>query len=251
MPSLCVNIDHVSTVRQARLTYEPDPLSAALAAVEGGADGITVHLREDRRHIQDADVEALSRIPDLNLNLEMAPTPEMVGIALAIRPQMVMLVPEGRMEVTTEGGLDVIGERDKVTEAVGALSSAGLPVSIFIDADSEQIRAAAATGASVCEVHTGPYAEAVHGSEARPDGEPAVRAQLASIATAGRLIRELGMQFNAGHAVNYENVRRLAALEGLQELHIGHSIVSRSIFSGMREAVHSMKELIRSASSDA
>ena len=166
----------------------------------------------------------------------MAPTPEMVGIALAIRPQMVMLVPEGRMEVTTEGARRDrrAGQGDRGGGGAFLRRAAGEHL------HRRRFRAdpPPPTGASVCEVHTGPYAEAVHGLEARPDGEPAVRAQLASIATAGRLIRELGMQFNAGHAVNYENVRRLAALEGLQELHIGHSIVSRSIFSGMREAVH-------------
>ena len=248
MVNLCVNIDHVATVRQARRTYEPDPLLAARAACRGGADGITVHLREDRRHIQDADVEALSRMAELNLNLEMAPTDEMVGIACRLRPRMVMLVPEGRLEVTTEGGLDVIGERAKVESAVHRLIEAGLSVSIFIDADHEQIRAAASVGASVCEVHTGPYAEAVH-REATGDGGPGqAAAQLDRVSDAGALIRELGMQFNAGHAVNYENVAGLASLDGLRELHIGHSIVSRSVFVGMESAVREMKQSIDGAS---
>ncbi|MEE2681527.1 MAG: pyridoxine 5'-phosphate synthase [Planctomycetota bacterium] len=248
MANLCVNIDHVATVRQARRTYEPDPILAAGAACKGGADGITVHLREDRRHVQDADVEALSRIPELNLNLEMAPTDEMVGIACRIRPQMVMLVPEGRLEVTTEGGLDVIGERAKVDSAVGRLLEAGLKVSIFIDADHDQIRAAAAVGASVCEVHTGPYAEAVYGEASDAGRSGAGAAQLARVSEAGALIRDLGMAFNAGHAVNYENVSDLAALPGLGELHIGHSIVSRSVFVGMESAVREMKQLIDAAS---
>ena len=248
MTNLCVNIDHVAAVRQARRTYEPDPVLAARAALQGGADGITVHLREDRRHIQDADVEALSRIAELNLNLEMAPTDEMVGIACEIRPRMVMLVPEGRLEVTTEGGLDVIGERAKVESTVQTLTEAGLSVSIFIDADHEQIRAAAEVGASVCEVHTGPYAEAVH-REANGEGSPGAAAtQLERVSDAGLLIRNLGMQFNAGHAVNYENVSELAALDGLRELHIGHSIVSRSVFVGMEAAVREMKQLISAAS---
>ena len=162
MAHLCVNIDHVATVRQARLTHEPDPVLAATEAMKGGADGITVHLREDRRHIQDRDLHALSELPGLNLNLEMAPTPEMAEIASRVRPRMVMLVPEGRQEVTTEGGLDVVGERDRVREAIDRLSEAGLRVSIFIDADEDQVRAAQSVGASVCEIHTGPYAEAVH-----------------------------------------------------------------------------------------
>ena len=247
MANLCVNIDHVATIRQARLTYEPDPVLAAQEALQAGADGITVHLREDRRHIQDADVEALSKIPELNLNLEMAPTDEMVQIACRIRPRMVMLVPEGRLEVTTEGGLDVIGEHQKVESAVSALSASGLKVSIFIDADSEQIHAAAGVGASVCEVHTGPYAEAAHHAASGDSDSQAVSEQLAAIADAGSLIRTLGMQFNAGHAVNYENVSRLAALPGLEELHIGHSIVSRSVSVGIGNAVMEMKQLISSA----
>ena len=247
MVNLCVNIDHVATVRQARRTYEPDPILAARAACRGGADGITVHLREDRRHIQDADVEALAQLGELNLNLEMAPTDEMVGIACRIMPRMVMLVPEGRLEVTTEGGLDVIGERAKVESTVQTLTAAGLSVSIFIDADHEQIRAAAEVGASVCEVHTGPYAEAVH-REATGDVSPGAAAtELERVSGAGELIRDLGMQFNAGHAVNYDNIAGLAALDGLRELHIGHSIVSRSVFVGMESAVREMKQLISAA----
>ena len=248
MANLCVNIDHVATIRQARLTYEPDPVLAAQEASSAGAAGITVHLREDRRHIQDADVEALSQIPDLNLNLEMAPTAEMVGIASRIRPKMVMLVPEGRLEVTTEGGLDVVGERQQVEAAVGDLSAAGLKVSIFIDADQDQIRASAAVGAAVCEVHTGPYAAAAHRLD---KGEPCadlVADRLQSVADAGALIRELGMEFNAGHALNYDNVSPLASLPGLNELHIGHSIVSRAVFTGMGKAVRDMKQLIIQAS---
>ena len=248
MANLCVNIDHVATIRQARLTYEPDPILAAREAVKAGADGITVHLREDRRHIQDSDVEALSKLPELNLNLEMAPTDEMVQIACRIRPEMVMLVPEGRLEVTTEGGLDVIEEHQKVASAVSRLSEAGLKVSIFIDADPDQIHAAADVGASVCEVHTGPYAEAVHRAARDEPTEHSVSDHLASISSAGTLIQKLGMGFNAGHAVNYENVTRLAGLSGLGELHIGHSIVSRAVHVGITNAVMQMKQLISSAS---
>ena len=246
MAKLCVNIDHVATIRQARLSHEPDPLLAAREAMKSGADGITVHLREDRRHIQDRDVQALSEIPGIELNLEMAPTPEMVEIACRIQPRMVMLVPEGRQEITTEGGLDVVGERVRVSEAIQQLSAAGVRVSLFIDAALDQVRASADLGASVCEIHTGPYAEAVEQtSESGPD---LAAARLEEVCRAGSLVRTLGMRFNAGHALNYENVSRLAATEGLDELHIGHSIVSRSVFTGMSNAVAEMKNLIHRAS---
>ena len=243
MIELGVNVDHVATVRQARRTYEPDPVWAAVEAHLGGADGITVHLREDRRHIQDEDVRRLRELTHIKLNLEMAATAEMVDIARRVRPEMVMLVPEGRHEITTEGGLDVLAQENALRESVARLSDAGIVVSVFIDADARQIEAAARIGARVCEVHTGPYAHAFH-SRGRDAESPAVVAELQKLAVAGRTIRELGMRFNAGHALNYFNVQPVASLEGVRELHIGHSIVSRSLFVGMREAVREMKRLM-------
>lgn len=243
MVGLGVNIDHVATVRQARRTYEPDPLQAAEEAQLGGADGITVHLREDRRHIQDEDVRRLRELVRVKLNLEMAATEEMVGIALAIRPEMAMLVPEGRDEVTTEGGLDVLGDRERLKAVIGRLTGVGIATSVFIDADSDQIRAAAEIGAQVCEVHTGPYAELFH-AHGSDRSDPAVLEQLERVAEAGRQIQSLDMGFNAGHGLNYANVEPIAALEGVQELHIGHAIVSRAVFVGLREAVSEMKALL-------
>ena len=243
MIELGVNIDHVATVRQARRTYEPDPVWAAVEAHLGGADGITVHLREDRRHIQDDDVRRLCELTHVKLNLEMAATSEMVGIAVGLRPHMAMLVPEGRHEITTEGGLDVVGQQAALREAIARLAAAGITTSVFIDADLAQVEAAARVGARVCEIHTGPYAHAFHehGRDAR--GER-VRAELARIAEAGAAIQALGMKFNAGHALNYRNVQPVAALDGICELHIGHAIVSRAIFVGFREAVATMKRLM-------
>lgn len=246
MVQLGVNIDHVATVRQARRTYEPDPVWAAVEAQLGGADGITVHLREDRRHIQDHDVTRLSELVHIKLNLEMAATTEMVEIACRIRPQMAMLVPEGRAEITTEGGLDVLSDRTRLAEVVRRLEDSGIMSSVFIDAEPDQIRAAAEIGARVCEVHTGPYAAAFH-EKGRGGDTPAVRAELERVAEAGALIRSLGMGFNAGHALNYANVGGIAALPGVSELHIGHSIVSRALFLGMRDAVAEMKRLISDA----
>lgn len=246
MIELGVNIDHVATIREARRTYEPDPVWAAVEAHLGGADGITVHLREDRRHIQDADVRRLRELTHIKLNLEMAATPEMVGIACRLKPEMAMLVPEGRQEVTTEGGLDVAGQRATLAEAVARLADAGINTSVFIDAELQQVEAAAAIGARVCEVHTGPYAEAFH-ARGRDAGSGAVVAELAKLEAAGAAIRSAGMRFNAGHALNYFNVQPVAALPGVRELHIGHAIVSRAVFVGMREAVREMKRLIREA----
>jgi len=244
---LGVNIDHVATVRQARRTYEPDPVWAAVEAHLGGADGITVHLREDRRHIQDEDVRRLRELTHIKLNLEMAATDEMVGIACAIKPEMAMLVPEGRREITTEGGLDIAADEARLKRAVARLSDAGIVVSVFIDADRRQIESAARIGAAVCEVHTGPYAHAFH-SKGRDPESPAVLAELAKLKDAGEAIRALGMRFNAGHALNYFNVEPVARLKGVGELHIGHAIVSRALFVGMREAVREMKRLIVEAS---
>jgi pyridoxine 5-phosphate synthase len=246
MIELGVNIDHVATLRQARRTYEPDPVWAAVEAHLGGADGITVHLREDRRHIQDEDVRRLRELVHIKLNLEMAATAEMVDIAVRLKPEMAMLVPEGRHEITTEGGLDVAAQEAKLAEAVRRLAGAGIGVSVFIDAELRQVEAAARIGASVCEIHTGPYAHAFHAKGRDPRSAPVV-AELAKIRAAGEAIREAGMRFNAGHALNYFNVQPVAALPGVRELHIGHAIVSRAVFAGMREAVRQMKALIREA----
>jgi pyridoxine 5-phosphate synthase len=246
MIELGVNVDHVATIRQARRTYEPDPVWAAVEAHLGGADGITVHLREDRRHIQDEDVRRLRELTHIKLNLEMAATEEMVAAAGRIRPEMAMLVPEGRHEVTTEGGLDVAGQEARLREVAGRLAAAGIVVSVFIDAELAQVEAAKRVGATVCEVHTGPYAHAFH-ARGRDAESPAVVAELDKIRRAGERIRALGMRFNAGHALNYFNVEPVARLAGLRELHIGHAIVSRAVFVGMREAVREMKQLMRQA----
>jgi pyridoxine 5-phosphate synthase len=241
---LGVNIDHVATIRQARRTHEPDPVWAAVEAHLGGADGITVHLREDRRHIQDDDVRRLRELTHIKLNLEMAATEEMVAVACALKPEMAMLVPEGRHEITTEGGLDVVAQEVRLRDVVARLSGAGIVTSVFIDAELAQVEAASRIGARVCEVHTGPYAHAFHDRGRDPESA-AVRTELDKIRLAGEAIRQLGMRFNAGHALNYHNVQPVAALAGVRELHIGHAIVSRAVFVGMREAVREMKRLLR------
>ena len=243
MIELGVNIDHVATVRQARRTYEPDPVWAAVEAHLGGADGITVHLREDRRHIQDDDVRRLRDLTHIKLNLEMAATPEMVGIAVSVRPEMAMLVPEGRHEITTEGGLDIIAQESRLKDVIDRLANVGIVTSVFIDANVAQVEAAARIGAKVCEIHTGPYAHAFHAKGRDAESAPVV-AELANIRKAGEAVRSLGMRFNAGHALNYANVKPVAALPGIRELHIGHSIVSRAVFIGLREAVREMKMLM-------
>lgn len=246
MIELGVNIDHVATLRQARRTWEPDPSWAAVEAHLGGADGITVHLREDRRHIQDADVRKLRELTQIKLNLEMAATDEMVGIAGDIKPEMAMFVPEGRHEVTTEGGLDIVSQEARLKDAVARLADQGIIVSVFIDAEPAQVEAAARIGARVCEIHTGPYAHAFHAA-GRDAESPAVLAEIGKIAAAGEAIRGFGMRFNAGHALNYYNIQPIARLPGIRELHIGHSIVSRAVFTGLREAVREMKRLMREA----
>ncbi|QID17775.1 pyridoxine 5'-phosphate synthase [Nitrogeniibacter mangrovi] len=246
MIELGVNIDHVATLRQARRTWEPDPVWAAVEAHLGGADGITVHLREDRRHINDDDVRKLRELTQIKLNLEMAATDEMVAIAQRMRPEMAMFVPEGRQEITTEGGLDIVAREAGLKDAVAQLAEAGVIVSVFIDAVPEQIEAAARIGARVCEVHTGPYAHAFHRAGRDADA-PAVVEEIERIRGAGEQIQALGMRFNAGHALNYYNVQPIARLPGLRELHIGHSIISRSVFCGLRDAVSEMKRLMREA----
>lgn len=246
MVQLGVNIDHVATVRQARRTYEPDPVWAAVEAQLGGAAGITMHLREDRRHIQDEDVRRVQAACHVKVNLEMAATEEMVGVACSIRPHLAMLVPEGRLEVTTEGGLDVAGQRGRLEDVVGRLKDAGLRVSAFIDAELGQVEAAAGVGFEICEIHTGPYAHAFYeaGGDVR---NGAVAAELSKVAEAGEAVTRLGMRFNAGHALNYVNVGPIAAMADVCELHIGHAIVSRAMFVGMREAVSQMKRAMEDA----
>ena len=246
MIELGVNIDHVATVRQARRTYEPDPVWAAVEAHLGGADGITVHLREDRRHIQDDDVRRLRDATHIKLNLEMGATKEMVAIAARLKPEMAMLVPEGRTEVTTESGLDVAGQEKKLKDSVARLADAGIVVSVFIDADLRQVEAAERVGARVCEIHTGPYAHAFHAKGRDSEAKPVLK-ELARIRKAGEAVHSAGMRFNAGHALNYYNVHPVAALPGIRELHIGHAIVSRAIFVGLREAVREMKSLMTAA----
>lgn len=243
MIELGVNVDHVATIRQARRTYEPDPVWAAMEAQLGGADGITVHLREDRRHIQDEDVRRLRELAQIKLNLEMAATDEMLAIACRVRPEMAMLVPEGRHEITTEGGLDVAAQEPRLRLRVAQLADAGITVSVFIDAELRQIEAAQRIGAAVCEVHTGPYAHAFHAA-GRDAGTEAVAAEIERISRAGEAIQAFGMRFNAGHALNYFNVQPVARLSGVRELHIGHAIVSRAVFVGLREAVREMKRLM-------
>lgn len=243
MIQLGVNIDHVATVRQARRGLEPDPVRAAHEAELGGADGITVHLREDRRHIQDHDIERLRAMINVKLNLEMAATDEMVTIAVRIGPQIAMLVPEGRQEVTTEGGLDVAGNAARLREVVARLKQGGMIVSAFIDADRAQVDAAKRCGFDVCEVHTGPYASA-YGRAGGDFLHPLLAEEWTKVRDAGVQIRGLGMRFNAGHALNYHNVKPIAALPGVAELHIGHAIVSRAVFTGLREAVREMKRLM-------
>jgi pyridoxine 5-phosphate synthase len=233
MPRLGVNIDHVATLRQARGGREPDPVWAAVQAELGGADGITVHLREDRRHIQDRDVRLLRETVQTRLNLEMSVAPEIVAIALEVRPDQVTLVPERRAELTTEGGLDVVGQYARVGEAVATLRDAGLEVSLFIDPIEAQVAASQALGAVAVELHTGRYAEAVHAAERARE--------LAALAGAGRAAVAAGLALHAGHGLNYANVGPVAAIAAMAELNIGHSIVARAMFHGMERAVREMK----------
>lgn len=243
MAELGVNIDHVATLRQARRTYEPDPLWAAVEAQLGGADGITVHLREDRRHIQDHDVERIKAACHVKLNLELAATNEMIGIACRIKPHQAMLVPEGRQEITTEGGLDVAGQMPRLRDIVAQIHEQAIVISCFIDADAAQIDAAANAGFDVCEIHTGPYARTFHAVAGNCTDSKLVH-ELERVADAGRRITQANMRFNAGHGLNYVNVRPIAVQPDVCELHIGHAIVSRSVFVGIREAVAQMKQLI-------
>ncbi|MGQ9872794.1 pyridoxine 5'-phosphate synthase [Leptodesmis sp.] len=237
MPTLGVNIDHIATIRQARRTVEPDPVAAAVLAELAGADGITVHLREDRRHIQDRDVRLLRQTVRTHLNLEMAATDEMVAIALDIKPDYVTLVPERREEVTTEGGLDVAGQVGRMAQVVNELQRAGIPVSLFIDADEKQIDASALVGAKFIELHTGQYAEAKRESEQQKE--------LKILEEGCKRALAFGLRVNAGHGLTYWNVYPVACLPGMEELNIGHTIISRAALVGMERAVREMKQAIR------
>ena len=237
MPTLGVNIDHIATIRQARQTVEPDPVAAAVLAELAGADGITVHLREDRRHIQDRDVHLLRQTVRTHLNLEMAATDEMVAIALEVKPDYVTLVPEKREEVTTEGGLNVASQQQRIGEIVNQLQAVGIPVSLFIDADKSQIEASVNTKAKFIELHTGQYAEA--DSEASREKELAVLAKGCEQAIAA------GLRVNAGHGLTYWNVYPIACLPGMEELNIGHTIISRAALVGLERAVREMKQAMR------
>ena len=239
MALLGVNIDHVATIREARKTNEPDPVWAAAQAEIGGADCITVHLREDRRHIQDRDVRLLKETTVVKLNLEMACSPEIVEIALQVRPEQVTLVPERREEVTTEGGLDVVGNQKAVGDTISAFAGTGIDVSLFLDPVADQIDLGQQLGADAVELHTGQYALA--STEAEKRGE------LVKLAKAGEQVRRSKMVLHAGHGLTYLNVQPIAQLEGMQELNIGHSIVSRSVFVGIQEATRVMKALITNA----
>jgi len=235
MIELGVNIDHVATLRQARRTYEPDPVWAATEAELGGADGITVHLREDRRHINDRDVELLRKTVQCKLNLEMSLVPEIVQIALKTRPAQATFVPERRQEVTTEGGLDLLAEPEKVVRALRALKDAGVFVSAFIDPDERQLNAAREQGFDAVELHTGAYADATLAD---------IDVQLARLIHASEIASNLGLRLHAGHGLNYRNVQPIARILHMRELNIGHAIVSRSVFCGLREAVREMKRLM-------
>lgn len=236
---LGVNIDHVATLRQARGTRYPDPIAAAIASEQAGADSITLHLREDRRHIQERDVEMLKGILMTRMNLEMAVTEEMLSFAERIRPEDCCLVPERREELTTEGGLDVIGQHARIQEACARLAAIGARVSLFVDADEAQVAAAAEVGAPVIEIHTGHFADAT--------GRGERERELHKIAQAVERGLELGLHVNAGHGLNYQNVHFVAAIPGIRELNIGHAIIARALFTGMEEAVREMKHLMREA----
>lgn len=236
---LGVNVDHVATLRQARGTRYPDPVQAALDAEEAGADGITVHLREDRRHIQDRDIHVLLEVLQTRMNLEMAVTDEMIALAERVRPPHCCLVPERREERTTEGGLEVLGQFDKVKSACDRLANAGVEVSLFIAPDKAQIQAAKNAGAPVIEIHTGHYAEVATHAEQKAEYERIVEAV--------NFARSLGLIVNAGHGLNYQNVEAIAAIPGINELNIGHSIVARAVFTGLKEAVREMKRLMLQA----
>jgi pyridoxine 5-phosphate synthase len=235
---LGVNIDHVATLRQARRVAYPDPIHAALLAEQSGADSITLHLREDRRHIQDRDVTLMRQLLKTRMNLEMAVTGEMIRIAQGVLPQDCCLVPESRQEITTEGGLDVAGQMTRLTEACKALGGSGIRVSLFIDPDTAQIEAAQRAGAPVIELHTGTYANASGGAQAR---------EFERVRAAAKLAASLGLTVNAGHGLHYHNVQAIAAIPEIVELNIGHAIIAQALFDGLPKAVRDMKELMLAA----
>lgn len=236
---LGVNIDHIATLRNARGTSYPDPIQAAFIAEQAGADGITVHLREDRRHITDRDVHLLRQTLDTRMNLEMAVNEEMVAIACEIQPHFCCLVPENRQEITTEGGLDVAGQRKKIAEVCQRLAEAGIQVSLFIDADLGQIKAAAEAGAPWIEIHTGCYADATTDTQQQKE--------LERIIAAATYAESLGLKVNGGHGLTYHNVQAIARIPQMQELNIGHAIIARAVMSGLHDAVSEMKRLIQEA----
>ena len=236
MIQLGVNIDHVATLRQARGTRYPDPVQAAIDAEQAGADGITLHLREDRRHIQERDVELIKQVLQTRMNFEMASVEEMVNYALDIRPEHCCLVPERREELTTEGGLDVVTRQKELAQTCARLRDAGIETSLFIDPDPDQVAAAAESGAPVIEIHTGSFADAA--------GEESRASELARVETAVKQGLDLGLQVNAGHGLNYHNVQDVAAILGITELNIGHAIIARAVFMGLQEAVREMKSLM-------
>ena len=236
MPFLGVNIDHVATVRQARMTNEPDPVHAAVLAENGGADGITVHLREDRRHIQDRDVRLLRQMIRVPMNFEMAVTAEMTQIASEVLPAQSTLVPEKREELTTEGGLDVAGQRKRVAECVKQLQDVGISVSLFIDPEESQIQASAEIGADAIEIHTGSWADATTPSERNHEFDRVIQASDQAV--------RAGLQLNMGHGLTYRNVRDIATIPHVHELNIGHSIISHAVMVGLERAVREMKQLI-------
>lgn len=235
---LGVNIDHVATIRQARKGVEPDPVMAATLAMLGGADGITLHLREDRRHVQDRDLSLLKDVVPSELNLEMAATKEMIGIAVKTKPDLVTLVPEKRQELTTEGGLDVGSQKNQIRAAIKKIHAAGIPVSLFINPDADSITLSKEIGADMVEIHTGMYADA----RGQKKGE-----ELARVIKAVKHALDVGLLVNAGHGLNYFNVALIASIDGLRGLYIGHSIISRAVFVGIERAVREMKTLIIAA----
>ena len=235
MPELGVNIDHVATLRQARKTYEPDPVAAAVLCELAGADAITIHLREDRRHIQDRDLRVLRETCTIELTLELSVADEIVGIACQVKPDQATIVPERREEVTTEGGLDIAAHRAATQRAIERLRAAGILVSLFLDPEPQQIELAKELGADAVELHTGQYALA---------RGPAQHEQLVALTNAGRLVSDLGLHLHAGHGLNYHNVVPVARIPKMRELNIGHSIVSRAVLVGMERAVREMKQLI-------
>lgn len=236
MPFLGVNIDHVATVRQARMTNEPDPVHAAVLAELGGAHGITVHLREDRRHIQDRDVRLLRQMLRVGMNLEMAVTDEMTQIAIEVLPEQATLVPEKREELTTEGGLDIVGQKNRVAECVKRLQDVGVTVSLFIDPDEQQIAASSEVGADAIEIHTGTWADA-ESAETRA-------VEYDRILKGSQQATGAGLQLNMGHGLTYRNVRDIATIPNVHELNIGHSIISHAVMVGLERAVREMKQLI-------